>query len=418
MVAAVHEAVRDVAGHRQVAGDQLGTQLRAVAGGPRAAGRTRANSGARWAYSFSARTGASTASACAAGIRQRLLRYGRGDWMHPGHRHGERAAVDVITGAQNPPVDELRDGARGGAPVGSGRSSDVDEAQTHQELGRDRPVVDRRAARPHPARAGRRCRLARVADRRRGGPDRPGRTRGRADRHRSGPATCSTVFASVPVPRELDDLQIRLGTGPCLTAARKQIVVRMHDIAADTRWSEFCRAAKQCDVGSMLCVPLFVDDQMLGTLSFYGEQPDVFRDGAEPIAALLATLSAVALADSFQRERIERALRNRDVIGQAKGILMSSHGVPADTAFEMLRPTRSAPTASWSPSPSGWWRRGCSTGSSRPRERTGDVSRRRSAAGAGARPPPAAAGRSPPSRSRRPPAPRGRRTARSTARAA
>ncbi len=147
----------------------------------------------------------------------------------------------------------------------------------------------------------------------------------------------NTVFASGPSPRELDDLQIRLGTGPCLTAARKQLVVRMHDIAADTRWSDFRRAAKECHVGSMLCVPLFIDDRLLGTLSFYGEHPDVFRDGAEPIARLLATLSAVALADSFQRERMERALRNRDVIGQAKGILMSSHGVAADTAFEMLR---------------------------------------------------------------------------------
>jgi GAF domain-containing protein len=146
-----------------------------------------------------------------------------------------------------------------------------------------------------------------------------------------------TVFASDVVPRQLDALQMQMDTGPCLTAARKQIVVRMHDIAADTRWSEFRRAAKECDVASMLCVPLFVDDRLLGTLSLYGEQPDVFRDGVEPIARLLATVSAVALADSFQRERMERALRNRDVIGQAKGILMIRHGVQADTAFEMLR---------------------------------------------------------------------------------
>lgn len=147
----------------------------------------------------------------------------------------------------------------------------------------------------------------------------------------------NTVFASGPAPRELDDLQIRLGTGPCLTAARKQIVVRMHDVAADTRWPEFCRAAQQRAVGSMLCVPLFVDDQMLGTLSFYGAEPDVFRDGAEPAARVLATLAAVALADSHHRERIERALGNRDLIGQAKGIIMCRHGVRADEAFEVLR---------------------------------------------------------------------------------
>ena len=146
-----------------------------------------------------------------------------------------------------------------------------------------------------------------------------------------------TVFASHAVPRQLDALQIQIGTGPCLTAARKQIVVRMHDIAADTRWSDFRRAAKECDVGSMLCVPLYIDDRLLGTLSFYGEQPDAFRERAEPVARMLATLAAVALADSFQRTRIERALGNRDLIGQAKGILMCRLGVRADAAFELLR---------------------------------------------------------------------------------
>ena len=48
-------------------------------------------------------------------------------------------------------------------------------------------------------------------------------------------------------------------------------------------------------------------------------------------------------AGQSQRDRIDRALRNRDLIGQAKGILMSRHGVSADAAFEMLR-TRSQHT--------------------------------------------------------------------------
>ena len=39
----------------------------------------------------------------------------------------------------------------------------------------------------------------------------------------------------------------------------------------------------------------------------------------------------------FHRERIERALRNRDLIGQAKGIIMCRYGVHADEAFEVLR---------------------------------------------------------------------------------
>ena len=74
----------------------------------------------------------------------------------------------------------------GVAPVRSGMSADVEETQIRRGLGRGRRVVDRRAARPHPACARRRCRLPGIGDRRRGGPDRPGRPRRRADRHRSG----------------------------------------------------------------------------------------------------------------------------------------------------------------------------------------------------------------------------------------
>jgi GAF domain-containing protein len=147
----------------------------------------------------------------------------------------------------------------------------------------------------------------------------------------------ATVCATGPAPQQLDELQMKLGTGPCLTAARKQIVVRMHDVAADTRWTEFRAAATSCDVASMLCVPLHVDDQVLGTLSLYGEKADIFREGAEPVARMLAALAAVALAESQQRERMERALANRDLIGQAKGILMHRHGIRGDEAFEMLR---------------------------------------------------------------------------------
>jgi GAF domain-containing protein len=145
-----------------------------------------------------------------------------------------------------------------------------------------------------------------------------------------------TVCASGPIPRQLDELQVETGTGPCLTAARKQIVVRMYDVAEDTRWAEFCTAALDCGVASMLCVPLYVDDHKLGTLSLYGDRPGAFRENVEPVARVLATLSAIALADSRHRVRMERALHNRDLIGQAKGILMSRHGIGADEAFAML----------------------------------------------------------------------------------
>jgi len=146
-----------------------------------------------------------------------------------------------------------------------------------------------------------------------------------------------TVATTGHAPQILDALQQRSGTGPCLTAARKQIVVRVHDMERDTRWARFREAALRCGVSSMLCLPLQVDDEVLGTLSLYGRAPGSFRDGAEPVARLLAALAAIALAESRRTERMRAALDGRDRIGQAKGILMREHGIGADAAFELLR---------------------------------------------------------------------------------
>jgi transcriptional regulator with GAF, ATPase, and Fis domain len=146
-----------------------------------------------------------------------------------------------------------------------------------------------------------------------------------------------TVATTGPVPEHLDLLQQELGTGPCLTAARKQIVVRIHDMAADTRWPRFREAALDRGVASMLCLPLQVDDDLLGTLSLYGVEQGVFRNGAEPVARLLSALAAVALAEAKHAEQLRRALRSRDLIGQAKGILMRERRITAEHAFALLR---------------------------------------------------------------------------------
>ncbi|MCO1658637.1 GAF and ANTAR domain-containing protein [Pseudonocardia humida] len=145
------------------------------------------------------------------------------------------------------------------------------------------------------------------------------------------------VATTDAVPRTLDELQQDLGSGPCLTAARKQIVVRLHDVPADTRWPRFREVASELGVATMLCLPLYVDDDVLGTLSLYGTEPGAFREGAEPVARLLAALTAIALAESRLAEQMRVAMANRDLIGQAKGILMREHRITAEEAFTLLR---------------------------------------------------------------------------------
>jgi AmiR/NasT family two-component response regulator len=46
--------------------------------------------------------------------------------------------------------------------------------------------------------------------------------------------------------------------------------------------------------------------------------------------------SSRALADPLQTDRLHTALANRDIIGQAKGILMERHRITSNTAFSYL----------------------------------------------------------------------------------
>jgi GAF domain-containing protein len=137
-------------------------------------------------------------------------------------------------------------------------------------------------------------------------------------------------------PHLLDSLQQKTGDGPCIEAARKQTMIRIDDTQADIRWPEFSAEAQRCGIRSQLCVPLWVDERFLGTLSLYGEQPAVFTRHDERITILFATLAALALAEAQRTEQLRVALGNRDLIGQAKGILMARDALTADDAFKRL----------------------------------------------------------------------------------
>lgn len=144
------------------------------------------------------------------------------------------------------------------------------------------------------------------------------------------------VATTGPIPERLDKLQQREGEGPCLLAARTQEVVRLEEVATDRRWPSFAALATDAGVGSMLCLPLHVDTTTFGTPSLYADTPYAIKAVAEPVARVLAVLAAITLSESRTRLNLERALQNRDLIGQAKGIIMHARRVTADEAFALL----------------------------------------------------------------------------------
>ena len=142
--------------------------------------------------------------------------------------------------------------------------------------------------------------------------------------------------ATSELPGEVDALQSRIGQGPCLDAVWNHEVVRVDDAAGEQRWPEFGTRAAELGVGSMLCFQLFVTGDQLGAMNLYSRSPHAFDEEAQTIARMLAAHAAVALAGAEHETHLRRGMDSRDVLGQAKGILMERHKMTSDQAFGVL----------------------------------------------------------------------------------
>jgi GAF domain-containing protein len=154
----------------------------------------------------------------------------------------------------------------------------------------------------------------------------------------------STPAPTDPLAQELDIIQYRSDHGPCLEAYSVRRVVRGTVPGSAERWPEFIAAAGKAGVRSVLAVPLVVGDRPVGALNLYSQTAESFDREDEERAVLFSEQAAVACANAevYWRtysltEHLREALESRDVIGQAKGILMARRGCTPDAAFELLR---------------------------------------------------------------------------------
>ena len=136
--------------------------------------------------------------------------------------------------------------------------------------------------------------------------------------------------------QQADELQGRLGQGPCLDAVWEQEVVRVDDVAAAERWPEFAAGAAALGMGSMMCFQLFVEGDQLGAMNLYSSTAGAFDAEDEEIGRMLAAHAAIALAGAEHEQNLRRGMDHRDLIGQAKGILMERHKLTAQQAFDVL----------------------------------------------------------------------------------
>ena len=138
------------------------------------------------------------------------------------------------------------------------------------------------------------------------------------------------------LPAHVDALQAETGEGPCLDAVYREKTVRVPDMRQEQRWPHFARRAADAGAGSMLSFQLWVEGDNLGALNLYAAQPAAFAEESEKVGLLLASHAAVALAGAQKQDHLAETVATRDLIGQAKGILMERHQLTASRAFQVL----------------------------------------------------------------------------------
>ena len=155
-----------------------------------------------------------------------------------------------------------------------------------------------------------------------------------------------TAATTDPAASAVDQAQYDAQEGPCLDAVDTPIVYAQS--FPDTRWPTL--ASRPADMGAQSAASYRLAAASLatagtgGSLNTYGVEPDAFSDEAQEIGLILAAHASVAAGAVRERDALQdlaqnltKALLSRDVIGQAKGILMERLKLTPEDAFDVLR---------------------------------------------------------------------------------
>jgi GAF domain-containing protein len=152
----------------------------------------------------------------------------------------------------------------------------------------------------------------------------------------------TTAAASSTLVDVVDRLQIDAGEGPCLDASTQRSTFYASDLIDDKRWPTFGPSAVAVGVRSVLAYSL--SDEQPSALNLYAQFPAAFGATDRAQGLLFATLARLALDSAeeraFEEKRavnLNEALRTRELIGQAQGILMERERITGDQAFDVLR---------------------------------------------------------------------------------
>jgi GAF domain-containing protein len=156
--------------------------------------------------------------------------------------------------------------------------------------------------------------------------------------------TLATVAATDQTISSMDANQYQTGEGPCVDASTKGHWFHAESLENETRWPDFTPLARALGIKAILSTPLLVGAHPVGALNIYSLAPSAFSARDQELAASFAGQASSLLSDAEANlsddelsVRFQGALRAREVIAQAQGVLMERDGISEKDAYGALR---------------------------------------------------------------------------------
>jgi GAF domain-containing protein len=122
-------------------------------------------------------------------------------------------------------------------------------------------------------------------------------------------------------------------------AVRDRKTLSIKDVQSDPRYA-YPDVARKEGLRSLLCVPMMVQDKILGVLNLYTTEVRDFPDEEIRLLQTIANQAAAAIQNTrllTEAIKMREALETRKLIERAKGILQKELGLSEDKAFRMVQ---------------------------------------------------------------------------------
>jgi hypothetical protein len=153
----------------------------------------------------------------------------------------------------------------------------------------------------------------------------------------------TAAAASHPDLAGLVEVQRAAGSGPMVSAMTAPGPVHCADTLREERWPQYSAAALRCGVRCCVAIAHRAGDMTL-TLVLSAARPNALSPDELPLAELLVALGGAMLGNATEYGDSRRtalqlvdAAQSRELVDQAKGMLMHALGCSADDALRRLR---------------------------------------------------------------------------------